>query len=74
VQVFELFETKFFLQGTQDSASERVLLSLQLVQLPEYLVQLAQLTPHERQVLLMLFKYVPAKQTASAWHFLLVVL
>jgi hypothetical protein len=66
VQVFELFETKFFLQGTQDSAFERVLLSLQLVQTPEYLVQLAQLTPHERQMLSVLFKYVSAEQTASA--------
>ena len=70
MQLFELLETKFVLQPTQLYGSEetKILFAMQLEQTPVYLVQLAQLTPHERQVLMVLFKYFPAGQTFSAVH------
>lgn len=76
MQLFESLETKFCLQLTQLNASEvtKILLAKQLVQTPEYLVQLAQLMPHERQELLVLFKYSPGRQTVSSTHVLLFLL
>ena len=70
MQLFELLETKFVLQSTQLYGSEetKILFSTQLEQTPVYLVQFLQLTPHERQVLMVLFKYFPAGQTFSAVH------
>jgi hypothetical protein len=76
VQLFELLERKFCLQLTQLNASEvtKILLAKQLVQTPEYFVQFAQLMPHERQELLVLFKYFPGGQTVSSTHVLLFLL
>jgi hypothetical protein len=76
VQLFELLEIKFCLQLTQLNESEvtKILLAKQLVQTPEYFVQLAQLMPHEIQELLVLFKYFPGGQTVSSTQVLLFLL
>jgi hypothetical protein len=55
-------------------ASERLLLGMQVMHSPVYCLQLAQLIPHERQVLLVLFKYYPVGHSASNMHVLSVVL
>ena len=51
-----------------------MLLGTQVVQAPVIFVQYAQLLPHERQVLMVLFKYLPVGQTASTAQVLLVLL
>lgn len=74
MQVFEIFETKLGLQGLQLMASEILLLGMQVMHSPVYCLQLAQLIPHVRQVLLVLFKYYPVGHSASNMHVLSVVL
>ncbi len=76
MQLFELFEIKFGLQPTQFHLSKeaKIWLATQLKQTPVYLAQLVQLTPHERQVLLVPFKYFPVGQTISAMQVLFLLL